>query len=123
MASWTREIREDGIAHNRIHGAIGNGKFASYIADYNAQGPVRRTIWDLTDARLLEADQTTITAGLEYITPRVKDRAGRLTALVGDTNANFGTLRLFISWSENHMNGLQLAAFRTVEEALEWLES
>ena len=80
------------------------------------------SLWDLRDASLARFTSDRIVSVQARLSPRVRERAGGRTASVVPADFDFGVARQYLAYSNDLDLPFEQQVFRTMEEALAWLE-
>jgi len=92
------------------------------LREYYEGEPTRNAIWDfraITGSRITSEELRQIIAFTKWYEDR---RPGGKTALVASTQLDFGLGRMSHALAEREGLPWQIRVFRSIEEALEWIE-
>lgn len=121
----TRDTERQLTIH-RVIGEMSLDESLAHTQRYNAMGPDFRTLWDFSDGRLPDAQGQSIAdlskdhadAMIEVI-----ERPDRYVAIAAGGLRDFGVLRAWSVFAMSANPHIEWQAFRSLEEALEWLMS
>jgi hypothetical protein len=108
-----------------IHTVTGEPLFEEIIAavkQFYESKPTKNVLWDLRKASLVHVSYAELRKILDYVSPMAEKRAGGKTALVGTKDLEFAMSRTFKTFSEIGNLPFQVEAFRSIEEANQWLD-
>lgn len=108
-----------------VLGDLSSDEVIGVINEHYSNGIVKNVIWDLTEGSLAnitkEGFKAIAKATLESLASGA--RQGGRTAFVGDKTAEYGLMRMYTAIAEMTGVKTQYNVFRTIDEAVIWLES
>jgi len=93
------------------------------IDGWYADSPTANLIWDLTDADLTAIDADKIKRILRHAKTLAHHREGGRSAFVIAGDLGFGLSRMYGTLAEAVDHPIPHRVFRTMDEALQWIES
>ena len=92
------------------------------IASVYEGEPTLHQLWDFTEATVHHIPAETIREFVKSVSERMHRREGGKSALVSSEDIGFGLARVYSAVAEINDLKIEVGAFRTVEEALAWIE-
>lgn len=111
----------DGITVFTVTGAIQAQAVVAEIAEFLAHEPTRLVIWDIMQADLRHVTARDWRMIVDRIGPASAVRVNGRTAIISDSDVNFGMSRMLQSLAEGAKFPVSISVFRTAEAAHRWL--
>lgn len=111
----------DLVVHT-VTGQLEEDEFRSaVIALYERDPPARLSLWDLSDASVLEHSLDGIEAAQSDLAAKVRGRTEGKTAVVAPNDFVFARGRQYVALAESFDLPFEHRIFRTLDEACAWL--
>lgn len=122
MATLKTQIESDGTVHHILSGDLTVTELVDMMILFS-EAPSPKSIWNITKTTPIDFDAVNINKGVMTIAPYSMKHAGRRVAIVGETDMSFGIARMILSWAQRSEPANAERVFRSVDEAIEWLNA
>ena len=123
MGSIQRQVDTTGqMTTFTVKGTVKLEDINHAIQEFYEKGPLtKNSVWDLTEATLDNLDSSEIYVFAQTPRPFLQMREGGKTAIITPTDLAFGLSRMFEYSVTSEAMPIDTKTFRTLEEALSWI--
>jgi hypothetical protein len=111
----------DGLIVNTVTGAVDTTTLRTFVTERVQSWADAPIIWDLAGAEVASVQAGDLASLAKLVAPVTGLRAGKRSAIVGQSDLQFGMSKVFSSMAEVYDIKTELRIFRTVDEARAWL--
>lgn len=105
-----------------VEGVLTAAEILQYSSEYYEKSPTKYVLWDATAGSVSKITNEEFSKIAKYMKKYTKKRAGGKTALVGRFDIDFGLARQYGAYAEIEQLPVEYQIFRSVEEAMKWLQ-